>query len=62
MGGNVRVGLEDNLYLAKGELAQSNAPLVHRIREILEGLSLPIATSSEVRQRLQLKGKTAVSF
>ncbi len=62
MGGHVRVGLEDNLYLAKGELAQSNAALVHRMREILEGLSLPIATSSEVRQRLQLKGKTAVSF
>ena len=61
-GGNVRVGLEDNLYLAKGELAQSNAALVHRMREILEGLSLPIATSSEVRQRLQLKGKTAVNF
>ena len=62
MGGNVRVGLEDNLYLAKGELAQSNAALVQRMREILEGLSLPIATSSEVRQRLQLKGKTAVNF
>jgi len=62
MGGNVRVGLEDNLYLAKGELAQSNAALVQRMRKILEGLSLPIATSSEVRQRLQLKGKTAVNF
>lgn len=62
MGGHVRVGLEDNLYLAKGEPAQSNAALVHRMREILEGLSLPIATSSEVRQRLQLKGKTAVNF
>ena len=62
MGGNVRVGLEDNLYLAKGELAQSNAALVQRMRGILEGLSLPIASSSEVRQRLQLKGKTAVNF
>lgn len=62
MGGNVRVGLEDNLYLAKGELAQSNAALVLRMREILEGLSLTIATPSEVRQRLQLKGKTAVGF
>ena len=62
MGGNVRVGLEDNLYLAKGELAQSNAALVGRMRDILQGLSLPIATSSEVRERLQLKGKTAVDF
>ena len=62
MGGNVRVGLEDNLYLAKGELAQSNAALVQRMCKILEGLSLPIATSSEVRQRLQLKGKEAVNF
>jgi len=62
MGGNVRVGLEDNLYLAKGELAQSNAALVGRMRDILQGLSLPIATSSEVRERLQLKGKTAVNF
>ena len=62
MGGNVRVGLEDNLYLAKGELAQSNAALVRRIREILEGLSLTIATPSEARQKLQLKGKNTVAF
>lgn len=62
MGGNVRVGLEDNLYLAKGEIAQSNAALVQRIRKLLEGLSLPIATVSEVRERLRLKGKNAVNF
>ena len=62
MGGNVRVGLEDNLYLAKGKLAQSNAALVRRISEILKGLSLSIATPSEVRKRLQLKGKMAVGF
>lgn len=62
MGGNVRVGLEDNLYLAKGEYARSNAVLVQRMREILNRLSLTIATPSEVRERLQLKGKTAVRF
>ena len=62
MGGNVRVGLEDNLYLSKGELAQSNAALVGRMREILERLSLEIATPAEARERLNLKGKPAVGF
>jgi len=62
MGGNVRVGLEDNLYLSKGELAQSNAALVGQMREILERLSLEIATPAETRERLNLKGKTAVGF
>lgn len=62
MGGNVRVGLEDNLYLAKGELAQSNAALVQRMRGILEDLSLSIASPTEVRERLHLKGQAAVKF
>ena len=62
MGGNVRVGLEENQYLAKREYARSNAVLVQRMREILNRLSLTIATPSEVRERLQLKGKTAVRF
>ena len=62
MGGNVRVGLEDNLYLGKGELATSNAALVTRIRTILHELSLDIATPDEVRDILQLKGPENVAF
>ena len=55
MGGNVRVGLEDSLYLGKGKLAASNADQVSRIRTILENLSLEIATPDEARQMLGLK-------
>ena len=62
MGGNVRVGLEDNLYLGKGQLAKSNAELVERICSILKGLSLEIATPDEVRQSLALKGIDQVAF
>jgi uncharacterized protein (DUF849 family) len=62
MGGNVRVGLEDSLYIAKGELAKSNADQVAKIRRILEDLSLEIATPDEARQRLQLKGSHNVDF
>ena len=62
MGGNVRVGLEDNLYLGKGQLAKSNAELVERICSILKGLSLEIATPTEVRQALTLKGIDQVAF
>ncbi len=62
MGGNVRVGLEDNIYLGKGQLAESNAALVGRIRRILEELSLEIATPDEARQMLSLKGVDSVSF
>ena len=62
MGGNVRVGLEDNIYLGKGQLAESNAALVGRIRRILEELSLEIATPDEARQILSLKGADSVAF
>lgn len=62
MGGNVRVGLEDNLYLGKGQLAKSNAELVERSRRILENLSLEIATPDEARQALALKGVDKVAF
>jgi uncharacterized protein (DUF849 family) len=62
MGGNVRVGLEDSIYLGKGELARSNAEQVTRIRGILEGLSLEIATPDEARAQLQLKGGDQVGF
>ena len=49
MGGHVRVGLEDNLWLAKGQLAKSNAEQVRKIRTILEELSFEIATPDEAR-------------
>ncbi|MCC7424195.1 MAG: 3-keto-5-aminohexanoate cleavage protein [Planctomycetaceae bacterium] len=62
MGGNVRVGLEDNLYLEKGVLAESNAAQVKKIRTILKELSLDIATPAEVRERLHLKGRGNVGF
>ena len=56
LGGNVRVGLEDNLYLSKGQLAPSNAAMVAKIRRILEELSLAIATPDEARAMLGTKG------
>jgi uncharacterized protein (DUF849 family) len=62
MGANVRVGLEDSLYLGKGELAPSNAAQVAKIRRILEELSLEIATPDEARVMLALKGGDQVGF
>ena len=62
MGGNVRVGLEDNLWIGKGQLAKSNAEQVLKVREILDGLGLEIATPDEARQILQLKGIDQVNF
>ncbi|MDT7952570.1 MAG: 3-keto-5-aminohexanoate cleavage protein [Acetobacteraceae bacterium] len=62
LGGNVRVGLEDSLYIAKGKLATSNAEQVAKIRRILEDLSLEIATPAEAREILQLKGGDRVGF
>jgi uncharacterized protein (DUF849 family) len=62
MGGNVRVGLEDSIYVGKGQLAKSNAEQVSRIRTILENLSLEIATPKEARAMLALKGGDAVAF
>ena len=62
MGGNVRVGLEDSLYIGKGELAESNAAQVAKIRRIVEDLSLEVATPEEARQRLNLKGGHDVAF
>jgi uncharacterized protein (DUF849 family) len=62
MGGNVRVGLEDNLWIAKGKLAKTNAEQVLKVREILEGLGLEIATPDEAREILQLKGMDKVAF
>ncbi len=62
MGGNVRVGLEDSLYIAKGKMAKSNAEQVAKIRHILEELSLEIATPTEARAMLKLKGGDKVGF
>jgi uncharacterized protein (DUF849 family) len=62
IGGNVRVGLEDSLYLAKGRLAKSNAEQVRKIRLILEELSFEIATPEEVRKTLHLKGADRVAI
>jgi 3,5-dioxohexanoate:acetyl-CoA acetone transferase len=62
MGGNVRVGLEDNIYLGKGELAKNNAELVAKTARILGELSLEIATPDEAREVLQLKGVHNVGF
>ena len=62
MGGNVRVGLEDSLWIGKGQLAQSNAQQVRKVRDILEGLGLEIATPAEAREILQLKGSAKVAF
>ncbi len=62
MGGNVRVGLEDSLWIGKGQLAESNAQQVRKVREIIQGLGLEVATPNEARDILQLKGKEAVAF
>jgi len=62
MGGNVRVGLEDSLWLGKGQLAKTNADQVAKIRRILEELGLEIATPDDARQILKLKGKNNVNF
>lgn len=62
MGGHVRVGLEDSLWLGKGQLAESNAAQVTKVRHIIEGLGLEIATPDEAREILSLKGGDAVGF
>ena len=62
MGGNVRVGLEDNLYLEKGVLAKSNAEQVAKIIRIARELGIEPATPAEARQILGLKGLDQVAF
>jgi len=62
IGGHVRVGLEDSLWLAPGKLAESNASQVTKVREILEGLSFEVASPDEARELLQLKGADQVGF
>jgi uncharacterized protein (DUF849 family) len=62
MGGNLRVGLEDSLWIGPGKLAESNAQQVRAARQIIEGLGLEIATPDEARSILQLKGADKVAF
>ena len=62
MGGNVRVGLEDSLWIGAGNLAPSNASQVTQVRKIIEGLGLDIATPDEAREILSLKGGDRVGF
>lgn len=61
-GGHVRVGLEDNLWDGPGQLAKTNAQQVTRVRNILEGMSLEIASPDDARQMLDLKGADKVGF
>ncbi|MEM7171785.1 MAG: 3-keto-5-aminohexanoate cleavage protein [Pseudomonadota bacterium] len=62
LGGNLRVGLEDSLYIGKGQLAESNADQVAKMRRIIEDLSFTVATPEEARGRLALKGGDRVGF
>jgi uncharacterized protein (DUF849 family) len=62
MGGNVRVGLEDSVWIGKGTLARSNAEQVSKIRRILEELGLEIASPADAREMLKLKGSASVRF
>lgn len=61
-GANVRVGLEDSLWIEPGKLAQSSKDQVTKVRNILEGFSLDIATPNQVRDILKLKGGRHVAF
>jgi len=62
MGGNVRVGLEDSLWIGPGKLAESNAAQVTQARQIIEGLGYQIASADEAREILELKGGDKVGF
>lgn len=62
LGGNLRVGLEDSIYIGPRTLAESNAQQVHKIRDIVESLGLTVATPAEARERLALKGGHMVNF
>lgn len=62
MGGNVRVGLEDSLFISRGQLAESNAQQVAKMRRIIEDLGSAVATPDEAREILDLKGGDRVNF
>ena len=59
---NVRVGLEDSLFIERGKLAGSNAEQVAKVRRIIEELGYEIATPDDVREMLDLKGADKVNF
>jgi uncharacterized protein (DUF849 family) len=62
MGGNVRVGLEDSLYIGRGQLAKSNAEQVAKIRRLIEELGYQVASPKEARAILGLKGADRTKF
>ena len=62
LGGSVRVGLEDSLYIGPGRLAESNAEQVSKIRRILEDLGIAVATPDEARAMMETKGGDDVGF
>lgn len=62
LGGNVRVGLEDSLFIGPGKLAESNADQVSKIKTVIEALGLEVATPREAREMLNLKGGDNVAF
>jgi uncharacterized protein (DUF849 family) len=62
MGGHVRVGLEDSLFIERGKLATSNAEQVNKIRKVIENMGMEIASPTEARELLQLKGLSNVKF
>ncbi|WP_299790670.1 3-keto-5-aminohexanoate cleavage protein [uncultured Marivita sp.] len=62
MGGHIRVGLEDSLWNGPGELARSSADQVTKARQVIEGLSLDIASPDDAREILGLKGVSDVGF
>lgn len=62
MGGNLRVGLEDSIWISRGKLAESNAQQVIKARSIIENLGMEIATPDEAREMLSLKGGDVVNF
>jgi uncharacterized protein (DUF849 family) len=62
LGGSVRVGLEDSLYLCKGQMATSNAEQVAKIKRILQEMSFEVATPAEAREMMHTKGGDQVAF
>ena len=62
LGGHVRVGLEDSLWIDKGRLASSNAEQVTRVRAMLDEMGIDAATPDEAREMLRLKGRENVGF
>jgi uncharacterized protein (DUF849 family) len=62
LGGNLRVGMEDSLFIGPGELTPSNGAQVHKIRGIIEALGHQVATPAQARERLGLKGVDRVTF